>query len=135
MALFDEAQSYLQTSLALAKEVHFPFVEMYSQMKLGELFNQKEQPDQAVEYLYAALTLAIQLSRRSNAAACHVTLAESYKLMGDFQQALIHVEQSHAIEKEIFNAQSDGRLRNLQVLHEINAAKQEAEIYQLRNVA
>jgi len=71
---------------------------------------------------------------RQDTAVCHQTLAETYSAMGNFEQALAHFKQYHQIQQDIFNEESDRRLRNLQVIYQTKSAQQEAEIYQLRNV-
>ncbi|NJN55592.1 MAG: tetratricopeptide repeat protein, partial [Anaerolineae bacterium] len=135
MESFSQAEPHLQTSLALARQHQIAYIEMYSQLLLGRMCNQQHNPQAARPYLQAALTLAEQISVRQDTAVCHQALTQTYQLLGDFAQALTHFEAFHRIQQEIFNDESDQRLRSLQVIHQTKHAQQEAEIYQLRNVA
>jgi signal transduction histidine kinase len=54
--------------------------------------------------------------------------------MGLYQQALEHFEQFQVIERSVFSDRADNRLKSLQVMHQLEAARNEAEISQLRNV-
>lgn len=132
---FDKAEHHLQISRTLAQENQIAYIEMYSQLMLGKVRNQQQQPEEALPFLHVALAKAKEISVREDTAVCYEAIAQSYKLLGDFEQALAHFEAYHHIQHEIFNEESDQRLRNLQVVHQTRTAQQEAEIYQLRNVA
>lgn len=134
MGLFDEAEDHLQTSLATSREQHITYIEMYCHLLLGKARYLQKMPEEALPLLQAALGLAIKISVRQDTAVCHQTLAETYTALGNFEQALAHFKQYHQIQQDIFNEESDRRLRNLQVIYQTKSAQQEAEIYQLRNV-
>jgi hypothetical protein len=65
---------------------------------------------------------------------CHQLLAEVYEAQGDLSEALYQYKRFHAIKDQVFNEESDQRIRNLQILHQTEAARREAEIYRLKNV-
>jgi hypothetical protein len=65
---------------------------------------------------------------------CHQLLAEVYEAQGDLSEALYQYKRFHAIKDQVFNEESDQRIRNLQSLHQTEAARREAEIYRLKNV-
>ncbi|MCU0481378.1 MAG: ATP-binding protein, partial [Anaerolineae bacterium] len=64
----------------------------------------------------------------------HQTLADAYQQDGNFMQALYHYKAYHQVHTDIFNENADTRLKNLQVLHQVETARQQAEIHQLRNI-
>src|SRR5262249_18715922 len=67
---------------------------------------------------------------------CHQLLAEAYKRQGDFETALKHFEQFHAIKEEVFDAELY-QIKNIRLQEEIaerlrveealKQAKEEAE--------
>jgi signal transduction histidine kinase len=54
--------------------------------------------------------------------------------MAMYEQALEHFEQYQVVERSVFSDRADNRLKSLQVMHQLEAARNEAEISQLRNV-
>ena len=62
-------------------------------------------------------------------------MAQLHKSLGNFPKAIEHLEAYDVIQKDIFNDESDRRLRSLQVIHQTRLAQQEAEIQQQHNLA
>jgi K+-sensing histidine kinase KdpD len=65
---------------------------------------------------------------------CHQALVEAYKQAGDFEKALAHYEQFHVIKEEVFNEEAVQRLKSLEAMHQVETARQEAEIDRLKNI-
>jgi signal transduction histidine kinase len=54
--------------------------------------------------------------------------------IGNYKKALEYIKEHPAKQEEIFNWETDKRLKNLQVMHQVENAKMVAEIYKLKNV-
>ena len=52
--------------------------------------------------------------------------------MGQFEEAVYHLEKKFAINQSIFNEGTDIRIKTLQVAHEAEESRQQAEILRLR---
>lgn len=130
----DEAQDFFRKSLTLARTLGLTYLEMYAQMSMGQAYVQIDQIDQALISLHQALALAQKIDTKSELSQCHQLLAQAYKRQGDFETALHHHEQYHAVYRDIFNTESNQRVRNLQIVHATATAQKEAEIYRLRSV-
>lgn len=52
----------------------------------------------------------------------------------NFERALYHSRLYHDLHERVFNQHSAERLRNLQILHQVESTKKENEIYRLRNI-
>ena len=62
----------------------------------------------------------------------HGLLAETYKGLGRFEEALFHREASTRIHEQIFNRDTDLRIKTLQISHDTLAARDQAELLRVR---
>ena len=62
----------------------------------------------------------------------HAALADAYKAAGAFESALTHAEARFDLNQQLFNEGTDLRIRTLQIAHDTERARQQAEIYRLR---
>ena len=62
----------------------------------------------------------------------HTELAVSYKRLGHFEQALDHQEARFNQHEALFSRGTDLRIKTLQIAHDTEAARQQAEILRLR---
>ena len=88
----------------------------------------------AKSYLHQALPLAEELEAKQELCQCHQLLAEIYKQTGHFENALAHYEHFYTLKQELLNKEVATKLNHLEVIHRTEAARKEAEIYQLKNV-
>lgn len=101
---------------------------------LGRIHLRQHELPQALRLLNDALKLAETVSAPQLLGDIHQTLAHAYEQDGEFMQALYHYKAYHQVHTDIFNENADTRLKNLQVLHQVESARQQAEIHQLRNI-
>jgi len=101
---------------------------------LGRIHLRQNEFAQALRLLNDALKLAETVSAPQLLGEIHQTLASAYEQDGEFMQALYHYKEYHRVHVDIFNENADTRLKNLQVLHQVETARQQAEIHQLRNI-
>ncbi|MGZ7087746.1 MAG: HD-GYP domain-containing protein, partial [Ilumatobacteraceae bacterium] len=62
----------------------------------------------------------------------HGLLAEIFKGLGRFEEALFHREASTRIHEQIFNRDTDLRIKTLQISHDTLAARDQAELLRVR---
>ncbi len=93
-----------------------------------------EQENMALYYFERARALAEELGAKDLLYQAHQALAEEYERIGDIEKAYFHFKKFHEIERQVFNEESDKKTKNLQVIHQVEQAKKEAEIQRLRNV-
>lgn len=86
----------------------------------------------AIVHLDRALGLAEVIGAKPVALAAHGVLAESHKAVGDFERAVIHLERKFEVNQQMFNEGTDIRIKTLQIAHEAEEARQQAEILRLR---
>ncbi len=135
MDRLDEARAILERGLARAETEGVRTSMIEFRVELGRLAEQDGDLDTASAHLHEALRIAEGLESPLRQAEAHYRLAEFHKANGDFERALHHYETFHALDKRVFNEQSDQRMRALQVQHEVAQAHKEAEAYHSENVA
>jgi putative two-component system response regulator len=88
--------------------------------------------DDAVRVLADALDLARRASLPEAALQAHQQLGQLYKDLGRYDLALEHQEARFTLNEELFNRGTDLRIKTLQIAHDTEAARQQAEILRLR---
>ncbi len=82
--------------------------------------------------LMIALDIAQRSTMRSSELAARELLADVYKRLGRFEEALAQQEVRFAIHRELFDQGADLRIKTLQIAHDTERARNEAEILRLR---
>lgn len=98
----------------------------------GELYVAQHLRDHALREWGEALELASQANMTEVALTLREKLANLCKEMGRFEIALSHQEARYALNEEMFNRGTDLRIKTLQIQHDTEAARQQAEILRLR---
>lgn len=93
-----------------------------------------EQENMALYYFERARALAEELGAKDLLYQAHQAFAEEYERIGDIEKAYFHFKKFHEIERQVFNEESDKKTKNLQIIHQVEQTKKEAEIQRLRNV-
>ena len=127
---YEKAQSYLEESLAIAEKSDHPDMHMNVLLTLAELHNTLELPENAIICANTAVNIATSLGHQLPLYRGHGTLADSYRLLKDFEKALEHYTTFHNLREEVFNAENRKKLRTLEVLQRTRDAQKEAEYYE-----
>jgi tetratricopeptide (TPR) repeat protein len=128
---YDRAAACFHEATSVAEALGRKNVQAVCMLNLGQMYVEQKQIDLGKEQLLQALPL---LEEKGPLYQCHQLLSQVYEAQGDLGKALDHYTRFHEIKEAVFNAESDQRVRNLQTLHQTEAAQREAEIYRLRNV-
>ncbi|MFN5309159.1 MAG: tetratricopeptide repeat protein [Candidatus Kapaibacterium sp.] len=64
----------------------------------------------------------------------HRQYSTVHEHLKNYELALHHARIFHELHERVFNQHSAERLRNLQILHQVESTKKENEIYRLRNI-
>ena len=86
----------------------------------------------AIVVLEKAVALARQNDFSDVELVAHGLLAEVLKSLGRFQEALLHREECSRIHEQIFNRDTDLRIKTLQISHDTLAARDQAELLRVR---
>ena len=129
----ENAMSHYQQALSWANSQDDKHLYKMALFSIGEIFVANQKPDQAIPPLQQSLTLAEEAKNKLNIFRCHQALSQAYENLEDFAHALLHYKKFIAVKEEIFSEQNTKRIQMLEVLHQTEIARREAEIYQLRN--
>ncbi len=129
---YRQALAYFEQCLAITREIGYRQQEAAALRMIGVTYGLQGDTQAALPYLNDAL--AATESSRGEVFKIYESLADVYESMGDSEQALKYYKLFLTSREEVFNIQSDARLKSLQVIYELETARHEAEIFQLRNV-
>jgi len=95
---------------------------------LGALRVRMGEADEGLADLHAALEMVSSLGARPQVYAAHEALTEVYEARGELDRALHHYRAFHAAWREVFNAETNARIKSVLVRVEVQQAQREAEI-------
>ncbi len=96
--------------------------------------NSKEPAEEQLKMLNTALVLGKETGALDMLLKIHSSFYKVLKQLGQYEEALEHLELSNATEKEIHSKSFKQKILNLEITHKVEQSKKEAEIYRLRNV-
>ena len=126
---FDEAMRLLQEGIAIARQTGSQLLELSYIIEICRIHRAQGRLAQAETELLLALETAERISSQTYISLAHERLVEVYKDQHDYQSALTHAEAFHATFKKVFNDKSDRRIKNLEILHQVEISRQQADLY------
>lgn len=122
-------------ALKLSRAIALRYETIGSLLRIASVNAEQNRTDEALATLNQALGLAEEIGSKGRLVEVHQDLSTVYNRSGQFQKALYHYESFHQIKEQVFNDEAETRLKNLEVVYQVEAARREAEIEQLKNVA
>lgn len=131
----DEARGFLHDALAALESSSATFDDLdRSRIELvfGRIELRVGRTEAAIEHLSRALEFAQLVDGRVQQLEAHTELAKAYTSLGRFEEAVPHLEARFDVNARIHADAVATRLRTLQVAHEADQARRQAEILRLR---
>jgi diguanylate cyclase (GGDEF)-like protein len=125
----DQAMTFLLDGMAIARQTNSQLLELSYVIEISRLHWVQGHLDQAEDEFLQALQTAERINSLTNISLIHQRLVEVYKDKHDFRAALAHFEAFHATYKKIFNDKSDRRIKNLEILHQVEITRHQADLY------
>lgn len=126
---YDQAMAYLQQGLDLSRKNNSQLLELTYIIEITHIHQVYGHLDQAEKELLQGLQTAEQINSLTNISRIHERLVEIYKIKEDYRSALSHLEIFHETYKKIFNDKSDRRIKNLEILNQVELARKQADLY------
>ena len=126
---YEQAMTFLQEGLELSRKNNSQLLELTYVSEISRIHQIEGDLDQAEEELLLALQTAESIGSLTNISLIHERLIGIYKEKQDYKSALEHFEAFHAAYKKIFNDKSDRRIKNLEILHQVESTRKQAELY------
>ncbi|MEZ4607579.1 MAG: tetratricopeptide repeat protein [Deinococcales bacterium] len=131
---YDKALEHFGKALNEAKAASLKSAYVDNLLQLGRCHHLMKQSSGAFNYIEEALSLARRLQLRKSLIYIHLELSQIYKAIGHSARALEHYEAYHRLESELLKYRADSKFRGLQIVQEVEKAKQAARIYQLEKI-
>jgi len=131
----DAAEGFSTLALHMARDQGSEPDETNSLMALGRIAVARGDLEQAIEMLGGALEVASRRGQSVEEFECHKLLSETYEKLGDERSALLHFKSYHDLKQSRVNGETESRLANLRVRHQVETARKDAEILRLRGLA
>ena len=132
---YEEAQAHYQKALEIAQKIGHRQGEAETLLSIGHLQTITGHSDKALETLFKALRISETLDIRKTSYECYEKISEAYKKKLDFENALIYFEKFFKLYRCVFDANENNRVEALAIMHQLETAQKDAEIYRLKNVA
>ena len=126
---FDQAMAYLQEGITIARQNNSQLLELHFILEISRIHQVYHNLDEAEKEILLALQTAEKINSLTNISLIHERLVEIYKEKRDYASALAHFEAFHTAYKQIFNDKSDRRIKNLEILHQIEIAHKQTDLY------
>lgn len=128
------ALDYYDKSLKIIEREGNKFYSIDILINIGKVFFKIENYGKSLEYFKRALLVSEDIRANKKIYTIHLCLADYYEKIKDFEKALYHYKMYDNIEKEIVTENLEKKLKILTIEFKVEKAKQEAEIYRLKNI-
>ena len=122
----------LEQALALARRLDAKVTEALILLNIGETYRELHQPDRALDYLKQSVIAAQSVDEKSDLVQAHLLLSQVYEEQGEHALALAHLKQHNSVRELVLGEEAEKRMRVLQVTHDTETARKEAEILHLK---
>jgi signal transduction histidine kinase len=130
----DRAREYYLQSLDLTRKLGSQEFEAAVLLHLGTLYTDIGDSGKAREVLQQSLSIMERLKAKPTLFRIHQALSNLYESTEEHAKALEHYKIFNRIKEEVFNDESNAKLRNLQIRMKVESVEKEAEIHRLRYV-
>ena len=120
-------------SLEITRALGARVFEAETLVRLGALRVRMGEVDEGLAELRLGLEIVAELGARPQVYAAHEALYEVYQARGELEPALHHFRAYHAAWREVFNAETNARIKSVLVRAEVQQAQREAEILRQKN--
>lgn len=128
----EQAQQYFEKVLAIDRKYKSSFGETLSLLNLGWCYRKKEQYDEAISLIQESLRISQREGINQHLMLGYSELSLTYKMKGDFEQALLESEKYIQLKDSLDRIQKDQRLTDLMLQFETEKKEQELELSQQR---
>jgi signal transduction histidine kinase len=129
----DQAMAHFEQSLSLSESLHYVYTQIYAQRHIGRVHWERGHLDGAIAYLHQALQTADAADAKSESFKCHQHLSQIYEAQGNLTEALAHYKHFHRLKEAVFNTKADQTIKSLQLIHDVESARREAELTREKN--
>jgi signal transduction histidine kinase len=101
--------------------------------KQANLLLKRNEKEEALHLLRNALRIGKKAQLKNILLQVYRLMVDVYRALGDFESALSAYESFYELEKELFNEESNRKIRNMQLAFELEQGKREMELEKQKN--
>jgi signal transduction histidine kinase len=141
---YQNARLYTEKSLEISRQQGNRRYEANALRNLGEVYQMFPQAVELAEgrtptevildYMNKSLAIATDIKAKELMFQAYQHLSEFYEQIGDAAKALDFYKKFYTLRQEVFNEESDRRLKNLEITFSVEQTQKEAELYRLKNI-
>jgi len=129
----NEALFFYEESLKTAKKSGNVQVEVEVLQKQANLLLKRNEKEEALHLLRNALRIGKKAQLKNILLQVYRLMVDVYRALNDFESALSAYESFYELEKELFNEESNRKIRNMQLAFELEQGKREMEMEKQKN--
>jgi signal transduction histidine kinase len=133
LSMENEALFFYEESLKAAKKSGNVQVEVEVLHKQANLLLKRNEKEEALHLLRNALRIGKKTQLKNILLQVYRLMVDVYRALGDFESALSAYESFYELEKELFNEESNRKIRNMQLAFELEQGKREMELEKQKN--
>jgi diguanylate cyclase (GGDEF)-like protein len=126
---YDQAMVYLSEGIEIARQASCQLIESNYILEISRIHQRRGMAAQAETELLQALEIAEAINSLTNISLIQERLVEIYKQKQDYRLAFEHLEKYFDTYKKLFNDKSDRRVKNLEILHQVEITRKQADLY------
>ncbi len=130
----DDARRCFETAVTAAEGASALRTQAEGHAGLGTHYTKLGQAEPALHHLYRSLELATRGGIKREMFKTHLALAQAHEKFGDHERALAHFKAFHEVRAEVFDEVLRAKVASLTASLQLEKARHEREISQLRNV-
>jgi signal transduction histidine kinase len=130
----DKAIDCLTESISMRQTIGDKTGESEASLELGKLYMKLKKPQRAKSFIENSIEIAKSMKLYTQLHISHKTYSELLEQTGEFDKSLEHHKLFYHYWQKVFSEDSDKKIKNLQVLYEVDKQKKETEIYRLKNI-
>jgi tetratricopeptide (TPR) repeat protein len=120
---FLEAENILEKCLNLYSHSGYWLGYIDTQLSKGTLLLNQNRIKESITTFNDALEHAQKTEMKYHQYVANECLSKAYESLGEYYRSLEHYKKYHELKEQVFNEESDRRLKNLQVLHDVEQAR------------
>ncbi|MCU0514391.1 MAG: tetratricopeptide repeat protein [Anaerolineae bacterium] len=124
-----DALAAIHRALALSHDHTAHAFRLQALLEQGHIYVLQHKKDAARRAFLHVLDEARLLNAEKSVYETHLALMELYKSEGQYEQALHHHEAYHRLKESLFTAESDRRIRALEIRQRVEATRTEVDYY------
>lgn len=129
----EKAIEYLEKSYKIRTEINNILGKIASEINLGRIFTSLKQYEKAENYYLKAIDNAKSITANPRLQKAYQAIADVYKKTNQPWKALEYYEKYMETNAIVRGEENEANHKNLQIKHNLEKSKQEAEIQRLRN--